>query len=279
MAQNVTETLAQAPLPDVDSIVILNSILILLLAYLAARAMTSMLVWFSERAYEHRITIKMAIPLLKFALYGLALYYILGSILQLSTVELVAFSGLAGAAIGFGLKDLIAEIIGGLVIVLEKPYQVGDEVEVGKYYGEITDIGPRSTKLVTPDDNLVTVSNQMILSDAVANSNAGRPEMMVVIDLFIDSSSDAPRAMELLKEALFTSRYVYISKDRPAKVLLKDFPFYRRLRAKAYVYDLRREFDFESDVTKRAWEVFEKEGIRPPQMDVANFSLRQDNQE
>jgi len=273
MAENVTDTLAHAPLVNVDSTLVLNTILILILAYVSSRAVTAILVWVSEQVYGHRISIKMAIPLYKFSVYGIAGYYIAKSILELSTVQLVAFSGFAGAAIGFGLKDLVAEVVGGIVIVLDKPYQVGDKVKIGSHYGEVSDIGLRSTKLVTPDDNLVSVSNQMFLSQAVSNSNAGDQEMMVVIDLFIDSKSDATLAMAILREALVTSRYVYISKRHPAKVLLKDCPFYRRLRAKGYVYDLRQEFDFETDVTKRAWQAFREAGIRPPQLaslDVVN---------
>jgi len=244
--------------------------MVLVLAYLATRIVVFLLTWSSERVYEHRITVKMAIPLAKFAIYGFAVYHILGSVLELSTTQLVAFSGLVGAAIGFGLKDLVAEVVGGIVIVLDKPYQVGDKVRIDGHYGEVRDIGLRATRLVSPDDSLISVSNQKVLSQILANANAGSQEMMVVIDLFIDSRSDASRAMEILRESAVTSRYVYISERRPVTILLKDFPFYRRVRAKAYVYDLRDEFQFESDVTGRAWEAFVAEGIEPPKAGVLN---------
>ena len=259
-------------IPDlgIDSSALLNALLVLALAYLATRVVVFLLAWSSERVYEHRITVKMAIPLAKFAIYGFAVYHILGSVLELSTAQLVAFSGLAGAAIGFGLKDLVAEVVGGIVIVLDKPYQVGDKVRIDGHYGEVRDIGLRATRLVSPDDSLISVSNQKVLSQILANANAGSREMMVVIDLFIDSRSDASRAMEILREATVTSRYVYISEKRPVTILLKDFPFYRRVRAKAYVYDLRDEFQFESDVTNRAWEAFVAEGIEPPKAGVLN---------
>ncbi len=264
-------------IPDlgIDSYTVMNVLLVLALAYVATRTTVFLLTWFSERAYEHRITIKMMNPLTKFAIYGFAIYHILGSIIQLSTAQLVAFSGLAGAAIGFGLKDLVAEVVGGIVIVLDKPYQVGDKVKIDDHYGEVRDIGLRATRLVSPDDSLITVSNQKVLNQILANANAGSQEMMVVIDLFIDSASDAARAMEILREATVTSRYVYISDKRPVTILLRDFPFYRRVRSKSYVYDLRQEFPFETDVTKRAWEAFEAEGIGPPKariMDIGDES-------
>ncbi len=271
-SENVSSGIgSEIPSVGIDSSTVVNALLVLALAYIATRIIVFLLTWSSERVYEHRITIKMAIPLAKFVIYGFAIYHILGSVLQLSTAQLVAFSGLAGAAIGFGLKDLVAEVVGGIVIVLDKPYQVGDKVRIDGHYGEVRDIGLRATRLVSPDDSLITVSNQKILSQILANANAGSQEMMVVIDLFIDSASDAARAMAILREATVTSRYVYISDKRQVTILLRDFPFYRRVRSKAYVYDLRDEFPFETDVTKRAWNALESEGIEPPKAGVVDL--------
>jgi small-conductance mechanosensitive channel len=252
----------------VDLGTILRLLLIIIIAYLLMRLITYILTRVSERAGKHRITVKMVIPLLKFSIYGIATYYILRSILSLSPYQLTAFLGLLGAAIGFGLKDLFADVIGGLVLIFEKPYQVGDKVKIGAYYGEVSDIGIRSTRLITPDDNLVSAPNYLIFTQAVASANAGSPEMMVVMDLFIDPGSDAELAMRILKEAVVTSKYVYISKKRPFTVILEDYPFYRRLRAKAYVYDLRYEFEFKSDVTRRTWKEYSKKGIKAPKITV-----------
>ena len=268
MVDNTNFPGVEVPIKPIDLGTILSSILIIIGAYLVTRIITYILIRFSERAGARRITVKMVVPLLKFAIYGIALYYILGFVISLSSTQLIAFSGLLGAAIGFGLKDLFADVIGGLIIIFEKPYQLGDKVKIGDYYGEVSDIGIRATRLVTPDDNLVSVPNYLIFTQAVASANAGSPEMMVVIDLFIDPDSDAELAMRILKEAIVTSKYVYISKKRPFTVILEDYPFYRRIRAKAYVYDLRYEFEFKSEVTRRTWKEFSKKGITAPQVNV-----------
>lgn len=269
----VETDLVEVPLPTIDPTMILRALLIILLAYLLARAIAYLLTLISERAAEYRITVKMLIPLLKFSIYGIALYHVLRSVLSLSSTQLVAFSGLLGAAIGFGLKDLFADVIGGLFLVFEKPYQIGDKVKIGGYYGEVSDIGIRATRLVTPDDNLVSVPNYLMFSQAVASANAGSPEMMVVIDLFIDAESEAEVALEILQEAVVTSKYVYISKKRPFTVLLEDYPFYRRVRAKAYVHDLRYEFEFRSEVTRRAWQELTKRGVKAPKVPVLGEQL------
>lgn len=252
----------------IDTGTILNAALIIIVAYLLIRGTTFALIRFSERLGAHRITTKMVIPLLKFSIYGFTLYFILVNIFNISFRENIAFSGFLGAAIGFGLKDLFADVIGGITIALEKPYQVGDKIRMGDYYGEVADIGLRATKLVTPDDNFVSAPNYMVFTQAVASANAGNTEMMVVIDLFIDSDSDAVLAMKILREAVVVSKYVYVSKKRPVTILLKDYPFYRRLRAKAYVNDLRYEFEFETDVTERARAEFSKNGIEAPKVNI-----------
>ncbi len=54
--------------------------------------------------------------------------------------------------------------------------------------------------------------------------------------------------MKILREAVVTSRFVYISPSRPVTILLNDYPFYKGLKARAYVNDLRDEFVFRSDI-------------------------------
>jgi small-conductance mechanosensitive channel len=139
---------------------------------------------------------------------------------------------------------------------------------MGGHYGEVKDIGLRVTRLVTPDDTLVSVPNGSIFHDPVANVNAGNLEMMVMIDLFIDPSCDANLAMNILKEALVTSKYIRLSEKHPYVILMKDFPFYKRIRAKGYANDFRYEFIFETDVTRRAWVEFSERGIKPPRIGV-----------
>jgi small-conductance mechanosensitive channel len=264
----MAESAGEIPLSSLDMKLLLYAIAVLVLAYLAARIMTFILERASERAWKYRITVKMAIPLVKFSIYGLAFYYILKSVLEVSTLQLVAFSGILGAVVGFGMKDIFAGVLGGIILTLDKPYQVGDKIRVGEHYGEVKDIGLRATRLVTPSDDLVSIPNQVFLYQAVANANSGNQEMMVVVDMFIDSEADARVAMKIAREAMVTSRYIYLADNRSVSVFLKDFPFYRRVRVKGYVFDLRHEFDLEADVTRRAWEAMTEAGIKPPRVKV-----------
>jgi small-conductance mechanosensitive channel len=261
---DIESELTDWTIASIDWGTILSILYTIVAAYLIVKILSYLFKKLSERAGQYRITIAMIIPLMKIIVYGSALYLIIGAIIEPSLSQLVAFSGLFGAALGFGLKDVFADIIGGIVITFERPYQIGDKVSMGDSYGEVVDIGIRSTRIVTPDDSLVSIPNFLIFSQASASGNAGKTEMMVVIDLFIDPESDAELAMNILKDAVVTSKYVYISSNRPYTILQDDFPYYRRIRAKSYVNDLRYEFEFKSEVTRRAWNEMKRQGIEHP---------------
>jgi small-conductance mechanosensitive channel len=251
---------------------ILNALLILALAYVAAMLASILINWIGERMGLKRMPVKMAAPMVRVVIYAVAIYYILISSLSLTPTQFVAVAGLIGAGIGFGLQDVFGSYMGGLIAAFERPFSVGDAVTLKGHYGEVKDIGLRATKLITPTGNTITVPNSTIIKDLVSSSNAGNIEMLVIIDLFIDPASDFDLAMRILKEAVITSKYFYVTEDRPMFIFLNDFPFYRRVRAKAYVYDLRYEFDFRSDVTVRAWREYLGKGIEPPRADVLNMA-------
>lgn len=259
-------------LRSVDTQTLITMALIFLIAYVLGRVITILLLKFSEKlSHTGRIKVEVVIPIIKFVIYLIAFYFIFREIFKIFGPEIFLLAGLLGAAIGFGLKDLFSDIIGGLVITFEKPYQIGDKISIGNYFGEVTDIGLRATKLFTPDANVVTAPNSLIFKETVASANYGVSEMMVVIDLYIAGESHVETAMRILWEAVVSSKYVYISKEKPVILLHKALPFYTRLRAKAYVNDLRDQFKFESDVHTSAWVEFQKKGIRAPQLHILNI--------
>ena len=241
---------------------------VLVAAYLATRVVRYVLTAAVERIPRRGITIKIFIPIARVLIYGTAAYLILGPLLQLSAAQLLAVSGLFGAALGLGLQDLFAAIVGGLVLVTERPYQVGDKVTIDGDYGEVTDIDLRATTLRTPDDSAVSIPNATMFTANVSNANDGTPEMMVVVELAVTAAADVDRASAIVREAMVTSKYVYVDDEHPFVVLVEDESYYRTIRGKAYVADLRDEFAFASDVTERSMAAFASEGIEVPEAPV-----------
>lgn len=252
------------PAVDLDAATLAGAAATVLVAYVLARIAVAVLETVSERFTAYRISIRMLAPVLRFVVYAGALYYILGPLFQLSSTQLLAASGLLGAALGLGLQDLFANVVGGVVLLVSRPYQVGDKVTYGEHYGEVIDIGLRSTAVRTPDDSVVSIPNYASVTDVVVNANTGSPEMLVVVEFHVVRDADVQRAMAIVEDALVTSPYVYVDDDHPFTVLVEDEQLHRTVRGKAYVNDLRNEFPFESDVTERALAAFDAAGIERP---------------
>lgn len=236
------------------------ALLVLAVVIVLARFSSRLLDALSAHAPRARFFFKLLAPLLRFALWLTGTLLVL-SIFSPSRDTLLAVLASVGIALGLGAQDLVKNVIGGLVILTDRPYQLGDRVKIGDAYGEIDHIGLRSTKLTTPDDTRVTIPNSDILSGTAWNANSGVPDCQVVTDLLLPIDTDPTLAEEIGYEAAFSSPYLLLTK--PVVVLLQDAfeqrP-YLRLRVKAYVYDHRFEPRIQSDITRRAKAEFNRRG-------------------
>lgn len=199
--------------------------------------------------------------------------YIFGSILLIYAVIrppkelLLALGGSAAVAIGFALKDLVSSIVAGLILLFDRPFQVGDRVTFGGVYGEIMGIGLRAVRLRTLDDNLVTIPNSKFLTDVVASGNSGALDMMVCVDFMLAIDANLRQARDLLYEVVATSKYVYLRK--PISIVLTEktegYFMWVEVKVKAYVLDVEFEKAFQTDIVLRGNEVLNIHNIERPQ--------------
>jgi MscS family membrane protein len=227
-------------------------LLLLFTVWLILRYATQMLDTWSLRSTRARFLFKLLQPVMRLALWTVAVFISINILVPSREAFLAALASL-GVALALGAQDLVKNLVGCIVILTDRPYQLGDRVKIGEAYGEIDHIGLRSTKLTTPDDTRVTIPNSSILSDQVYNANSGVPDCQVVTDVLLPADTDPNAVIPIGYEAAYTSPYTYLAK--PVVVLVTDMfdqrP-YLRLRIKAYVYDHRFEPRMMSDITMRA---------------------------
>jgi small-conductance mechanosensitive channel len=205
----------------------------------------------AERLPAQRLLFKRLIPILRLFVYAITIY-ICVTIVSPQRESLYAMLGSMALALGLAAKDLLTDIIGGIVVLFDRSFQVGDRIAVGGYYGEVVSIGLRSTKIVTVDDSLVTVPNSTVLSSAVSNTNAGAIDCQVVVDIYLPAISDLEQIETIAREAVLTSKLAYLNK--PVVVNVKDEfkeTYLTHLVVKAYVFDTRYENAFAADLTRR----------------------------
>src|SRR5262245_49217743 len=106
----------------------------------------------------------------------------------------------AALAIGLGLHDLVKNLIGGLVVVADRPYQVGERIRMADAYSEVVQIGLRSTKILTSNSALVTVPNSETLTHVIFNANAGVAESMVSVDVATPFGADPDLVLQIGRE-------------------------------------------------------------------------------
>ncbi len=241
------------------------ALLVLILFNYTIRALVWILDQLAESSVTRRLFYKKLVPITRILLWVFAAYLIVRVIFQVDAQGFLAAAAAVGVAIGFAAQDLLKNLFGGIILVFDQPFQVGDKISAGGTYGEVVSIGLRSTRIVTPDDNLVSVPNAQVVDGQVANANAGELNCQVVTDLYLPGWIDEARAKKIAFEAAASSKYVYLNK--PIVVLVKDEfkeTFLTHLKVKAYVLDPRYEFLFESDVTERARAGFRDAGLLEP---------------
>lgn len=239
---------------------------VLAVVYFLARFLTGSFERLGARFTEHRLTLNQTKAIVRLVLYIGAMLAVVPLVFSLSDQAILALGGTAAVAIGIALRDLVASIIAGITILVDKPFQVGDRITYAGTYGEVVEIGLRTVRVVTLDDNLVTIPNSKFLTDVVASGNAGELDMLVQMDFFIGLDEDLPRAKRIVSEAMASSRFTYLKK--PWSIVVSEVQSHDfvalRLRAKVYVLDVRYEKALETDVTERVIAAFRSEGISGP---------------
>lgn len=119
--------------------------------------------------------------------------------IDLSSIALVA-SGL-GIGIGFGLQGLVRDFVSGLVMVFERPVQVGDFVDFGSVKGTVSRIGSRSTEIRTLDQIAIIVPNSRLLDNEIINWSHGNPVSRIRLPVGVAYASDPAQVRQVLLTA------------------------------------------------------------------------------
>jgi small-conductance mechanosensitive channel len=237
---------------------IIISLILVGATYFFMRVIAFVLSIWAERNTKHRITIKGLIPIIRIIAWIGTLSFILIAVFQPPMASLLAFSASIGVAVGFAAQDLLKNIFGGIIILTDKPFQIGDKVQIGSFYGEVTGIGLRSTRITTADDNLITVPNSDVMSQSVSNANAGEENCQVVTQLYLPLTVNIQEVKKVALQAAQVSKFIYLNK--PIAVLFFQEAMGHRVmlkvKVKAYVNDIRNEFAFMSEITEVLTESF-----------------------
>ena len=201
---------------------------------------------------KYRIQLSQIYPVVRIILWVITIIYIVIGIIQPPQAVIYASLGSMGLALGLASQDAIRNLVAGVMMAISPRFKIGDMVQIGEHYGEVTSLDLSTTKLHTFDDNLITVPNGDILRMPISNANSGELNELVPVNLHFPVSIPIAKLKSIALNAAKCSHYVYLKKPITATVFpVFDKDFYYDLTVKAYVLDVRFERAMATDISER----------------------------
>ncbi len=135
----------------------------------------------------------------------------------------LASAGIVGIAVGFAAKDSLANLFAGIFIMADAPYKIGDFIVLDSgERGRVTDIGIRSTRLITRDDIEITLPNAVMANAKIMNETCGPyKKMRVRVNVGVAYGSDIDQVREILLDIALKEDL--IDQDPPPSVRFREF--------------------------------------------------------
>jgi small-conductance mechanosensitive channel len=125
--------------------------------------------------------------------------FILLSIWKINITPLLASAGIAGVAVALAAKETLSNFFGGVSILLDQPYKVGDYIILDSgERGAVVEIGLRSTRIMTRDDVQISIPNSIITNTKIINESAPEPRFRVRIKVGVAYGSDVDKVEKIL---------------------------------------------------------------------------------
>lgn len=137
---------------------------------------------------------KLIVNILKYIIIIFLILKLL-TIIGINVSSIIAGLGIASVIIGLALQDIMKDVLSGIFIIIENQYDVGDEVEINKCQGYITDLGLRSTRIKTFSSEIVTIANRNITEV----KNCSREKPTVILDLPFPYETPNKKVLEMLE--------------------------------------------------------------------------------
>jgi small conductance mechanosensitive channel len=217
--------------------------------------------YLSNRVDVDKTTREFSLTILKFVVLTLALVNALSAV-GVNTASLLTSLGIAGLTIGFAARDALSNLISGLLIYWDRPFVIGDLVEVAGSYGQVDRITLRSTRVVTPDGRMLAVPNTQIINSTVA-SYTNFPSLRLDIPVTIAVHEDIDRARRIML-ALVEEDPSYKRDPAPVAVVTELNDYNVKLELRAWLKDERAHIARRTELRESVFKALTAAGVEMP---------------
>lgn len=197
------------------SLEIVKKLIIVLLIWLIGKKIIKILLnivskTFSRTGMDISLS-KFLMSLIKFSLYAVLAVMIIGA-LGIETTSLITLIGSLGLTVGLSLQGSLSNFAGGVLILLFKPFKVGDYIVACGCEGTVQVIDLLYTKLYTVDNKMVTIPNGTLANSNITNV-AAQPERRVDVSIDVSYDTDLKKAKTILENTIRANELVLKDHD------------------------------------------------------------------
>ena len=189
--------------------------------------------------------------------------------LGISIAPLLGGAGVLGLALSFAAKDTLSNLIAGVLLIMDRPFKVGDRIELWNApretgtWGDVIEIGLRATKIRNPDNLVVVVPNNEIMRRDIINYTMSGDDIRLRIPFSCAYESDIERAKVLLKEVAHEVKGVKL--DPAPIVIVRGFgPSEVNLQLRVWIMEARSRRRIADEITEKAMVAFAGAGVEIP---------------
>jgi len=253
--------------PQILSGIIIDGMMNLFVA--VAIMMVFFLVWFLTR-WVLRLTLRRKIDETSFSFVETtvkAFLFVIAAISALdsagiNTSALLTSLGIAGLTIGFAARDALSNLISGILIFIDRPFLLGDLVQIEGTYGKVSRITMRSTRVVTPEGLMLAVPNTEIINKTVA-SYTNFPHLRIDVGVTVGVGENIEKVRQLLMEVAKSDPSM-MSEPAPRVVVtgLNDYNIAMELQV--WLDDERRHVEKRFELREKIFNVLTRAGVDMP---------------
>ena len=182
--------------------------------------------------------------------------------LGLDVTTILEGLGIVGLALGFAAKDTLSNIIAGFFLFWDKPFVIGDLIEVSDEYGEVRAITMRTTRIVTVDGKLVSIPNSVIVNSKI-RSYTMIPHLRLDIDVTIGVNERIDEAREVILDTVRRDER-FLKEPPPEVVVITLGDYFVKIALKVWLRDPRIHIPVREELREAIKNALDKSGIVMP---------------
>lgn len=238
-----------------------QTLLIALIVFVIGRKMVKLLLRFTDRWMERRnveVSVRKFVMSLAGVIYNVLLIFVVAGILGVGTSSIVAMVGSAGLAIGLALQGSLANLAGGVLILLLKPFQVGDYIITPQSEGTVQSIDIFYTRLTTTDNRVIVIPNGTISNSDITNTTK-QDRRLLVLEFSVSYDADVALIRDILLKEM-KHRSDILVKEPMRVVVTRLNPVKLRMNAKCWV-ETSKYWDVYYDMLERIKTLLQEQNI------------------